>query len=162
MAYALGRAAQGRTIPEWLSETVKNSLCLRCAQQWTVAVCSHVRQQLHTLHWYICGVAPGNSSNKLQGSRISGGSKIPWRSWVSSLRGAPSPDEEALREAHAADTMLIGSAEGAKGKGTVPLGPMKLPLRFWIAPTEKSESCCEYCGALAATTEAYGTNLQRP
>ena len=44
--------------------------------------------------------------------------------------GGHSLDEEALREAHAADTMLFGSAEGAKGKGTVPLGPRKLPLRF--------------------------------
>ena len=57
--------------------------------------------------------------------------------------------------------MLCGSAEEANGKGTEALGAMKVPFGFLMAPTERSASCCAYSGVLAATTDAYGTNLHR-
>lgn len=68
-------------------------------------------------------------------------------------------DVEAFRVAHCDDTMLSGSADVAKGKGADALGLTKVPFWFLIAPTESSASCCAYSGALAATTDAYGTNL---
>ena len=69
-------------------------------------------------------------------------------------------DTEAFRLAHCDDTMLSGSADVVKGKGADALGVTKVPFWFLIAPTERSATCCEYSGALAATTDAYGTNLQ--
>ena len=70
-------------------------------------------------------------------------------------------EAEAFREAHCEETMLCGSAERANGKGAEALGATKVPFGFLMAPTERSASCCAYSGVLAATTDAYGTNLHR-
>ncbi len=55
--------------------------------------------------------------------------------------------------------MLWGSADEANGNGAEALGATKVPFGFLMAPTERSASCCVYSGVLAATTDAYGTNL---
>ena len=39
---------------------------------------------------------------------------------------------------------------------------LKAMCHHLMAPTDRSCSCCEYSGALAATTEAYGTKLHSP
>ena len=68
-------------------------------------------------------------------------------------------DAEAFRSAHCDDTMLCGNADVANGKGADALGVTKALAWFLMAPTERSATCCEYSGMLAATKDAYGTNL---